>query len=70
MCWSDNVYYPCHEEYVGPRSDMKGLCVRCHEAVDPNSAAAIRLAKAADWRRQEEAERRMAEKGEEEEEMD
>lgn len=33
-CVTAGVYYPCHEEYVGARPDMQGLCCRCGAVVD------------------------------------
>lgn len=37
---STHVYYPHHEEYVGPRSDLRGRCVRCREITDAAKAKA------------------------------
>jgi hypothetical protein len=34
-----SVYYPRHQEYVGPRSELSGRCCRCLEVVDAALAA-------------------------------
>ncbi len=33
-----HVYYQHHDEYVGPRSDLRGRCVRCGAVTDPTIA--------------------------------
>ena len=42
-----HVYYLHHEEYVGPRLDLTGRCVRCHEVTDHAAAAAADRERAA-----------------------
>jgi hypothetical protein len=37
---SAHVYYPQHQEYVGPNPQMAGKCSRCLEIIDQQLAVA------------------------------
>ena len=39
-CQAEGIYYPDHDVYTGPRSDLAGRCSRCREILDDALAAA------------------------------